>query len=609
MAKAQQNQTFEKAAAGWFNGCNSVKNPWVMQDSQYRWGVNIMCRGGYAQTRPGYKMVLTLPEGNLQGMIIFKVTKNETDAVTGNYLVFAVDGFVYAIPFPLAQPTDWSSYKLSGIQFSNQASKIYWCAAEKSISTSTSTGTLQLSGTYSVLMMQDGVNQAAYWDGQTSAHLDEEAKQTPRGTWMAFSGLRLWVARGNSVIAGDLTDPLSFEERVTGDARGDFRFTGEVTGLANSIGDNRRGNLIVFTADNAEALLSSILDRSTWGSTANFQTTLFPDVGCVAGRSIVSHAGLLWWYSYGGLIAVDSAAAAFLTSQIHYRDVEMGQSKRNFAPDLSNVCAASFESFLMVSVPSGDILNAHTMVLDYSIADELGSESPPAWNGVWTGIRPVEWSTAKENGRKSLYAASVDYMNLGGSYNHVWEAFQPNRYDSYDQLDADNALVTQKNRIYCSFESKLLGDGMDMKQFKYGELHLTEVSGEVDLRVSYGGTKGGYHEILRQKLISTVNNDSGNATVNTLWNALGDFRSQGRHLRTEEADIDPPGSCPQLEAPYPGSVDRAFSLYVQWCGEMAIDSFRIIAAPYPEPSIGKCPADETDFNIISPNGYPYRVES
>jgi hypothetical protein len=602
----------EKPTLGWFGGCNSVKTPFLLPDNQYVWGVNVVNRGGVVQTRPGRRLWLTAPSGNFQGARIFSITN--TESALNKVIVFAVDGKVYYSPFENGQPVqpaNWESYRLKNISFQKSAKKIYWEVAEKSVQQTESS--INIVPTYTVLMMQDGTTAAGYWDGVTNAHLNENspALETPIGTWMKSSGGRLWVARGTYVIASDLLDPLKFSERVEGTVRGDYSFDGEITGLTTSIGDNRKSNLIVFTEENTSTLLSSITDREKWETTDNFQTELFPSVGCVAGKSIINHAGLLWWYSHGGLVNSDSAAAAFLTSKISYRDVEMGRTKRNLAPDLSGACAASFESYLLVSVPSGDELNGQTMVLDYSISDELNGESSPAWNGIWTGIRPVEWFDGTIDGEKRLFSASIDYQALPndttGSFNHIWEEFQSDRNDSYETIDANNTRTLVKNKIFCSFETKQLGDGMDLKTFLYAEADLIEIGGEVNFKMSYAGATGGYHEIANKKIIATIEAEGiDNDTLQEMYERIGPFKVQSRRVTTQNA-IQDVNAVP-VESRYDIRVSKAFSLLFQWCGRCGIESTRVYLEQFAEPSEGRCEEDETGINVVTQDGTSFQIE-
>lgn len=603
------NRQFVKTATGWLGGVNSVRLPWVLPDAQYRWGVNVVNRGGIPQTRPGFNCLLTLPPGNLQGVHFFRVNQNLVTPL--DYIVFAVNGLVYAMQFPLVQPDDWSKFQLPNIKFSATAKNIYWCDAQQS-ATESANGELQIIPTFSILIMQDGVSQPASWDGTIAQQIPTQLNGIPTlpvGTWMAFSGNRLWVASSNQLAASDLGNPLQFNDTFIGTARGTFQFFQEITGLVNAIGINRESVLYVFTQDNTSALQSGISDRTTWASTIDFEVILFPSIGCISGRSIVNHVGLLWWYSYQGLVSSDSAAAAYLTSQVKVKDVEMAQSKRNFAPDLSGICAASFESYLLMSVPSGDFLNAHTMALDYSVANELnGDLANPAWQSVWTGIRPVEWTTGTVNGVHRIFTASIDYASLPGetSFNHLWEGFQSNREDTYTITNVDNAQVQVSNPIYCSFESKQYGDTMDLKKFDYAEIDLIELAGNVNLVVSYAGTKGPYNEILRKSMNAQIDaTNTTNQTVIELFNAVGKFRPQGRRLTTKTAVLN--SNCAGFESEYDNTIDKAFSLYFQWCGRLGIEAFRIFTKVKDEPDNGRCEQDETTINVATFSGQNFKI--
>lgn len=601
--RRQTGVNLEKSTAGWWDGANSGFMAWLLPDTQYQWAVNIVNRGGYIQTRPGYRVRLTLPEGNLQGCIIFKPTKDGT--TVGQSLVFAVDGKVYYSPFPLVQPANWEAFRLKNITFSPTAKQVYWAIGEKSVVTA-SGGTLQIVPTYSVLVMQDGTSQAAYYDGIINEHTDENKLGVPRGTWMTFSGSRLWVARNATVLASDLSDPLTFKERTT--ISSDFKFLGEITGLANTVGDNRRSNIVVFTGNDSSMLLSSVVDRNEWATTANFQTTLYPNLGCVSGRSITYHSGLLWWYADGGLVSSDSAAANFLSSRIQYKDIELARSKRNLSEDLSMICASSFENYLLVSVPSGDTLNAHTWALDYAVVNDIHRQGQPAWQPIWTGTRPVEWTSGVIDGSRRIFYASVDYQALGGSFNHIWEAFMPDRTDSYETTDAANTTVLVQNPIYCEFETKPLGDGNDFKRFDYAVMDLVEIGGEVNLKVSVAGTNGGYSEILHKKIIATISSEGvANQDVVQMADAGVTFRLQSRRLKTEMAERGS-GAENNVESELPNTTSKYHSLLFQWCGRMGIEQVTFYTENMPETSVGTCEKDEDGLNIVTEDGTAFHFE-
>jgi hypothetical protein len=586
--------------AGWTAGMNTLRHPWLLRADQYRRGVNISNRGGIAQTRPGFAMKLILPEGNLQGFTHFRMTKNDTWV---DYLVAAVDGKVYAVPDPFDQPRNWDDFRIKNIQFDASVEMVYFCQAEKTVET-LNDQTLKIVPTYNVLIMQDGVNAAAYWDGTESRHMNEAAPtlETPRGTWMTFSGGRLWVAREKIVLASDLFDPLKFVERTQGESRGDFSFPKLITGLTSFVGTKRTEVVTVFTEDRSEILESGIRDRTKWATTESFQSVLFPSTGCVAGRSVVFQAGLMWWYSLGGLVASDTAASTNLTSQMNFKDAEMAFSKQYMASDQSGICGLSFENFILMSAPIGQNLNSETFVLDYATMSEASADKIPSWSSVWTGIRPIQWVSATIGKRRRAFAASVDYASLSdGSHNHIWEAFMPEREDTFFELYSDYTTVEYRRPIYCEFETRLIGDGHDLKQFIYADLNFVEVGGDVSVRCDYRGMRGTYKNILCKQLIapSDIGNTGAKISPDEL-DALGALKKQSRRVSTQTGEVIVDAITCENE--HSENIDKAFSLLIRWCGQLAVESIRIFSEPYAEKSEGRCDADETSVCVVDETG-------
>lgn len=596
-----------KPMAGFFGGVNSMRLSWLLPDTQYPWSVNTVNRGGVVQTRFGYRQRTSLPAGLLQGGCYFQANKDETTA--GDYLVVVIDGDVYALPYPFTTPKDWEPYRLKGLAFSKDAKMVYFAAGEKSASVDKESN-LVVGDSYNILVIQDGTSNPGYWDGTTegTANPLQPDYQIPIGTWMEWSGNRLWVAVNDSFVAGgDIGDPITFKERLGlggFETKGDISVTGKITGMKNGVGTGRNSALYVMTENSTYAIQSSVLNRDAWKTTTDFQTTVFATIGCVAGRSIVNHAGLLWWYSSGGLVASDSAAAAFLTSQVKYKDLEMARSKRNFNNDLSGICAASFESYLAVGVPSGDSLNSQIMVLDYAHSSELQFESnPPAWQGVWTGIRPKQFADAVIGGQPKIYAFCTDYQSVDGetTFNHVWELFDPEQMDTHERINSAGEVELVKCPIYCEFESKMVGDTMDLKKFNYAEADLIELDGTVNLRISVRGNKGSYKEILKQKIVSTRNNlDVEDQEVRNIYSSLGYFSTQSRRVRTQ--NLSTAAYVATVESKYNQLIDKSFTLLFQWCGTLGLEMCRVFLEPFGEETVGGIPKDESGYNIVTING-------
>jgi hypothetical protein len=606
-----------KTTAGWTQGINSVRNPWALPENQVKWAVNSQFRGGIAQTRPGQSMRLSLPPGNFQGGILFLANKqfkaaSETtstqiydtngegvEADELPYMVFAVNGKVYWSPFPLTQPKDWKPFQLTNVSLDPNISQFCFTLATKSANISTG-GDVSVTPSHRVLFIQDGASSPVYWDGSNTTGV--QTSSIPTGFWMAYSGNRLWVANKNIVLASDLGDPTSWVERTTGTGRGDFSFTRPVTALVNYVGQNNDQKLYVFTDRETYALASGIYDRTTWGTTANFQTILFANVGCIAGKSIAFQAGQMWWFSQGGLVSADVAGNAYLSSQVLYKDVEMVRAKAYMAGNQTGICATSFENYLMYSIPYLEPLNSATMVMDWAVAAENGSQRIPAWCGVWTGTRPVEWTTGVVNGQPRCFHFSVDYSATNdGSYISLWESFMPNKVDSYLSINADGTTTNLFSRIYSQIETGLLGDGMDYKQFVYAELECCEIGGTVDVKASYRGSKGQYQNILDTRILAVTEDYQWQDTpFATEIEKFGFLNSQYRRLITESASRN--ATAETCESALTTDIDKGFSMLVEWCGEFGVETIRMFQDPWSERSTGVPQSDETKSCLLAQDG-------
>ena len=616
----------EKISSGWVHGCNSVRNPWALPSDQYKWGVNVSCRGGVVQTRPGFRMKLSLPPGNFQGGIIFNANKqyqaasqttnlsgvkiiqeqaifdSQGNPVTASelpYVVFVVDGKVYYSPFPLTQPKNWNDYQLTGIQLDATVSTVNLVVATQSAQTNP-TGGVSITPSHRLVVIQDGINQPAYWDGSDT--VGGQSSTMPIGFWMSYSGSRLWVANGNVIYASDLANPLGWLERASGSTRGDFTVPRPVTAMRDYVGQNNLTTLYVFTDQQTLTLQSGILDRTQWSMTPNFQQVLFPNIGCVAGNSLAFQGGMLWWYSQGGLVSLDVAAASYLSSQVIYKDIEMAKVKRLMSGNPSAICSVSFENYLLCSLPYLETLNSATMALDYAAASEWNQSRTPAWAGVWTGIRPVSWSTNVIDNQPRCFAFSVDYSPTSdGSFNHLWEAFVPERYDTYLQVNPDGSTDDMVSRIYCQMETALLGDGMDRKQFTYGDLDCSQIAGTVDVTVSYRGTKGAYQKILSTRLLAITDEYQYQTSPQAAAiDELGILQTQARRLITENvARTTKVTSCESHDTL---DIDKAFSFLVEWCGAFGVEAIRMFQDSWSEKSVGKTNSNETQGCVVGENG-------
>jgi len=550
------------ASAFWVEGMDSSLDPAFLSDTRYRSAMNVTNRGGVVKTRPGYTNVMGLPAGKLQGYTLFRPTGGSW------HHVFAVAGTVYVSAYPF---TTYSA--LPGVQFHVGSEEIIFEKAAKSV-VQNEDGSLTVVDPFDVLVMQDRFTKAAYWDGNTSRHLDPAINETPLGKWMKWSGDRLWVSRDNQLFASDIADPLKFTETNYLAEGGSFRLPDDVTGMAEITAVDAP-QLLVFTSNTTTIVQSNVRDRALWKTTDNFQRVLFPDVGCVSGKAIASQYGQLWWMTTTGITSLNAAAASRVSSELVYRDTEMAVSKGNLSPNIERVCAISFENYLLFSMPSGSLRNKHTWVMDQSPNDSLNVNSPPAWNSFWTGTFPVQWSSAAINGVQRIFHISKNDVGV----NSLWEAFVPTREDEGRPI-----TCFMETKSHANFHE--LAQGLDIKTFRFAELEFSEILGTLDVTVYWAGMRGNYKELTVFRFAAPEGNIAHDQTIDLTTDLFG-YRPQSRMVRTTEIQNDRvDGSVCGVESLYPDRHDRAFSLLIVWSGRAALRSYRIFARKFDEPAVG-----------------------
>ena len=253
-------------------------------------------------------------------------------------------------------------------------------------------------------------------------------------------------------------------------------------------------------------------------------------------------------------------------------------------------------------IPYLEPLNAATMVMDWAAAAEMGQSRSPAWCGVWTGTRPVEWTTGIVNGQPRCFHFSVDYSATNdGSYISLWESFMPNRVDTYLNINPDGSTTELFNRIYSQVETALLGDGMDWKQFVYSELECCEIGGTVDVKASYRGSKGQYQSILDTRVLAVTEDYQWQDTpFAPEIEKLGFLNTQYRRLITESATRN--ATAETCESYLTTDIDKGFSMLVEWCGEFGVEAIIMFQDPWSERSTGIPQSDEKTSCVLAQDG-------
>lgn len=543
-------------------GANSFMNPDLLPPGSFTRGGNIVTRGGIPQVRPGYRCKFVLPRGNCQGGRIFR------PRVGSPVIVFAVDGALYISDKP------FTTYRrIEGVELSSIAPRLFFEQVEDSVEANLD-GSLRLTDKRNLLVVQDGGDtRPVVFDGTTAGH----TANIPLGGPMCFVGDRLWVARTTSLFASDLGDPLSFTEAlyIAGVAKS-FTLPGLITALAK-VPSTASDTLIVFTETNSTIFKAGIRQRAAWSQTPDFQKEVFPEIGCVANRSVVPHHGLLWWYSLAGLTSMDSAAQANLSSVLPYKDGEMADSKSRLSSDLSGIACSTYENYMLVSVPYADRYNTHTWVADRS---QFLAAEDSTWNSVWTGTRPLEWLSGIIDGENRSLFISADY----DGETRLWEAFTPDRRDS------GCPITWWLETRACNFRAP-----EKLKEFRYSDLFLSELSGRVDIAAFWSSAfRGKYKRILTKQINATRGYFRPGQTIR-MTDTVFALKKQARNpVRTQDGrELNSQETLPScgVESPNQDFKDAAFQLLIVGSGVAALRGYLMYAMP---------PANDDDSGAVEP---------
>lgn len=549
-------------------GADSYSSSTTLEPACYVMAMNVLNRGGTAQTRPGSKVMLDLPDGNLQGLTVFKPTNGTW------YMVFAVDGDVYASAHP------FNTYnKIPNIKFSKYSKYIAWASCVQFTETNPDGTIAILDNPRNVLVMADGYTQTAFWDGSTGRHLDPTKNETPVGLWMHWSNNRLWISRGTQIFASDIGNPLSFTEATYLNEARAFYLPGDCTGISETA--DKEG-IMCFTSESVSFIKSSIQDRDKWLTVDQFQQNLLSDLGCVAPRSIVQQYGLLWWYSANGLISQNDAERVSVSSRLDIQDDEMFESKSTMSYDLSSIAGVGYENFLLHAVPSGGSLNTHVHVLDQAPFEQKVN----AWAGYWTGWRVTEFASAVIGAQRRVFACSVDYDGR----NRIWELFRKDKTDNGIPITC--WLATRTN----------LFENRDYKQFRYIEIELCNLVGDVSIACGIRGLRGAFQPVLTKEIKATKGQVYYDQDYGYNANELAGSRVQTRIIRSQDGSAATECNSACVESDISGLIDKGFQAVIAWSGVAGINAYRMFAQSIPQAYQGTCEKDEEENNLLSVYG-------
>lgn len=571
-----------------FRGQKSDCDPGQVPIGYYWGGLNVVNIGGTISCRPGHRCIVKFPQGKLQGCAIFR------PKLGLEQILVCIEGIIYVAPWPFKV-----FRALPNVLMSPSAKQIFWQQATQSarrLTTDLGSAT-EVINPREVLFIQDGSATAPAWyDGSQSGHIRDNAFETPAGGPMSWVGDRLWVSNGNRVFASDIANPFSFREQIYLGGTSSFNFSGDVTGMT-STPSLEFPQLLVFTETTGSIIQANIRQRALWPDTDNMQREVF-QVGTSSQRSITHQFGRLSWFAAQGVVFFDAAVAGKLSARIPIRDNEMQVVKARLHEDLSLVAGAAFGQYTLMSVPSDDIFNKHTWVLNNASLETLSDDSGPSWASTWIGTRPVQWVFGVIAGSERIYHVSTDE----DGENRLWESFTPDRLDNGCPI----LWAAETRGLFGQTSQTKKVPGSDC-QFQFAEFALVGIEEDLDLGVFYaGGTRGGYKQIMGKRISVQRGSLSPDQEI-TATTQLFAFKPQSRLARTQDAGqvsiTEDSGSCPP-ESTKNENYDESFQLLIVGHGPAAIRWLRAFAMSSPEDLSGEPNAcvNESKFNAVRFDG-------
>lgn len=272
------------------------------------------------------------------------------------------------------------------------------------------------------MVIQDGQGKAIIYNGSVARRA--EADEVPTGTAMGYGLGRLWVARGREFVAGDIAGGpsgtalynkrdavLKFTENDYLNEGGAWLAPGDVTEIAfpttldTSVGQR---DMILFHKGGAVAVTLPT-DRDTWKNLKEpAQRVVLEPFGAM-GRSVKVNNDL-WFRARDGI-------RSYIVAQRQFGEVGNVPMSREMSAVLNsddesllgNATGVLFDNRLLIPcVGQRDFDRGYyylgLVVLDFDLVSSMSDRLPPAYDGVWTGLKFLQVVQGEFNGVMRCFA-------------------------------------------------------------------------------------------------------------------------------------------------------------------------------------------------------------
>lgn len=456
-------------------GMSSGLSPEIIAPNQVAFAINATMRRGYVRTRVKLKQIDLQFQGDSDAYDWFNSHavngQSYYSSASGAEMIVGAAGgrmFAFTPSFDSAQVTD-----VTGTTRNDQIqTKTWFCQAAQ------------------YLVGQDGVSPPWIFDGVAGKRASDSPYQSamPTGKQMAYINDRIFIVlpNGREIAPGDLayenaTSVLQFTEIAATAAQGGQPLSiplelGPITALVPTAQLDTQAGQGVLLACQARSICSinPVVNRSQW-PTIQLQNVALVGNGFTSdGCAIVN--GDVWGRSPDGWRSYVMARREFgswgNTPQSYEIQRILDEDSKNL---LDHASFVYFDNRIIgtcspVSVPGG-VYHRGMVALDFVNIANLSTKSPPAYDGLWTGIQPYGLVTGYFNNVERCFAFC---RNQDGT-NSLWEITT----EYGDDNDDTKIPCVIETRSY-DFQQPAI-----WKQLEDGELWVDQLVGKVDFDVKY----------------------------------------------------------------------------------------------------------------------------
>ncbi len=572
---------------------NSGMNPSIIAKNQAAFGTNVTFRGGFVETRPAINQIeLVFPSDeimqwfqthNMQGSGFYRPPNGDT------VIACSVGGRIFTIdPLLLDSHNVVEITPLTGRNSQTQP-RAWFQQAEQ------------------YLIIQDDLSPAIIYDGAVARRANNQAPafEVPVGSMMAYGlGRLVVVLKGRrEYVIGDIvnggTQVYQFTENQFLNEGGSINVpvSGDITSVKFIAVLDRatgQGDLVIQTG-NGVVTAQIGAKRDTWKD-IQFQKIVLIEHGAQSQESVVLVNGDMFYRATDGIRTLAMAQRDFQSQwAVTPVSLEMDEVLKNEQTSLLKYSmGVLFDNRLIMScfparIPNG-CYHRGLVVLDFNLISSMGQKAPPAYDGLWTGLRPTAMVVSEFSGMERCFVFHRNNENK----NELWEITT-----NMTVNDNDNA-----DRIPCVLESRSLNymKPFDLKKLDAGDMAVDRVAGLVDFAVLF---KPDQHP-----LWVAWHSWSINATQQDCATAIGckTVKTFKMQYRSRMRLPQPPDSCEEGDNK-PMRLGYEHQVRLEWTGRARVKSFRAHAYEQSESAFGCQPSESArTVDGCVPDAFTYNLE-